>query len=86
MSSISEEINYDSLTSLGRSGIVNIGNTCYMNTCVQQLIHIPDIVEYFLSKEFKEDDNMKRPEHDHCCFFRLLKGMWENGVLFVLCI
>lgn len=80
MSSISEEINYDSLTSLGRSGIVNIGNTCYMNTCVQQLIHIPDIVEYFLSKEFKEDDNMKRPEHEFiAAFFRLLKGMWENN-------
>ena len=73
-------INYDSLSELGRSGIVNIGNTCYMNTCIQQLIHIPDIVEYFLSKDFKTDDNMKRDEHEFiAAFFRLLKGMWEDN-------
>ena len=82
MSSETEEVNYDSLSDLGRSGIVNIGNTCFMNTCIQQLVHIPEIVEYFLSKKFKEDDNMKRPEHEFvAAFYRLLKGMWENNCI-----
>lgn len=38
----------------GRSGIANIGNSCYLGTAVQILSHIPDIAYHFLSGDYKK--------------------------------
>ncbi|KAL3081957.1 hypothetical protein niasHT_032639 [Heterodera trifolii] len=40
---------------LGLRGLVNLGNTCFMNCIIQTLLHIPMLRDYFLS------------DQHHCC-------------------
>jgi len=64
------KMNYDTG---GKSGLVNLGNTCFMNTCIQCLGHITVLRNYILSNTFDEN-NQK------VCYQlkRLLVGLWEN--------
>jgi uncharacterized UBP type Zn finger protein len=41
-------------------GFLNLGNTCYFNTAIQCLLHIPVLSNYFLQKEYCGDCNFTK--------------------------
>jgi ubiquitin C-terminal hydrolase len=42
-------------TERGICGLINLGNTCFMNTAIQCLLHTPLFVHLFMSNQYKED-------------------------------
>ena len=47
---------------LNCNGFLNIGNTCYLNACLQLLFNIPQVTEYFNSKSFIDEINQNFKE------------------------
>jgi len=37
--------------SLNKNGFVNLGNTCYLNACLQLIFNIPELQKLFYSKK-----------------------------------
>ncbi|KAL9064844.1 MAG: hypothetical protein Q9157_007685 [Trypethelium eluteriae] len=45
----------------GTIGLVNLGNTCYMNSALQCVRSIEELSMYFLAEKFKEELNVNNP-------------------------
>ena len=72
------------LNDLGKTGIVNRGNSCYINATIQILSNTTVLTEYLLTKKFQEDFNYQKRKGNKSCkilteYLALLKGMWEDN-------
>ena len=66
-------------------GLNNIGSTCYMNATLQCLLHISELVYYFLTEYQKDSPSLRKKNQDieskgniSEAFFQIIKGVLSD--------
>jgi len=77
---LEEDPNLNTLVGYGQSGLVNLGNTCFLNTAIQCLSSIKYITAYFLSNMYSEDVNLNNEENEFVEeYSNLIKDIWSSN-------
>lgn len=67
----------------GLCGLMNLGNTCFMNSALQCMSNTPPLTDYFLSDSYLPDINEKNPLGMHGQIAKaygcLIKNMWSGN-------
>ena len=68
----------------GQVGLVNLGNTCYLNACLQCLSHMKPMTNYFLSKNYCEDLTYKKVSKSPSGrlaieYIRFIREVWHGA-------
>ena len=79
---MSDTINsgFNKYNNKGLSGIVNLGNTCYINSAIQCLSHTLELTDFFLTDQWKGDLNYDYKFNTFSKqWYRLINGLWEDN-------
>jgi ubiquitin C-terminal hydrolase len=69
----------------GLSGLINIGNSCYMNSIIQCLSNTVSLTDYILSCDYKEDQTIENKKNNSNyvlhSYILLINNMWDTNQL-----
>lgn len=72
----------DKYINLGLSGLVNLGNTCYLNAAIQCLSNTIELTDYILSNNSDNDININiKGNNIYYEYKKLLNAIWEDNCI-----